>query len=669
MSEGVGASTLLSEKKAHGGITLRSFLIGMICVVVLSILSPVADVLISELSYVAARNQAPLLATLLFFAVVFVNIGLKPFLRNPLTAAEQMVVYCMVLITAGITSTGLADYLIPHLVGPFYFASPENDFAGLFFPHIPDWLVPTKDPTHHAVQAFYVGGSTVPWGVWMKPLGLWSTFFLAMYILQFCIANVIRKQWVERERLAFPLLQLPLSIVQEEKGKKISPIFRDPLFWFAAVAISALYAYNSLQNYFPYIKPIPMMVDLKQYLPQSIVKYQVYAAAYIYPALIGFFYFATLEVSLSIAFFFVYYRFQQVIGGMFGVDWFVRTDRVGNWCGPGSALCQAAGAIIALVLLQAYTMRHHLRDVLKNTFFAKERADDSNEAIPYRWTVIGGIASLLYLCLFLNAAGMNFFLALALMVLLCFWLIALSRMVAEGGIVWGQIGIEPYKVVTTIAGTSRIGPASWTIVGYCWLFMVDMQAALMPAAVQTLKVSDDMRIKRRRLLLAMAVAILVCLPLAYYSNLRSTYALGGSKAPVGSWSSWSLFAVQSAYSGEMTQFMTKSVGPDWHGIAFIVVGTATMFLIYILRYLFVWWPIHPIGMTMMGSWALYKIWFSALLAFVIKAIILRFGGLKAYNRMKPVFLGMIFGGFVFPLIMLLINLLIGHKLFDVGAWP
>ena len=82
-----------------------------------------------------------------------------------------------------------------------------------------------------------------------------------------------------------------------------------------------------------------------------------------------------------------------------------------------------------------------------------------------------------------------------------------------------------------------------------------------------------------------------------------------------------------------------------------------------------WWPIHPIGMTLMASWAMNKLWFSALLAFAIKAVILRYGGLKVYNRLKPVFLGMIFAGFVIPAVLLIVNILVGTELYDVGSWP
>jgi len=658
----VGANSRAIEPAAagvgRGGVTWRSFMVGIMCVVALSLLSPVADVLVG--SFVAARNQAPVLATLLFFGVVFANLLGKHVFRHPLTAAEMMVVYCMVLITAGIPSTGLADYLIPHLVGLFQYADIENNFAGLFFPYVPAWLVPSKDPDSVAVSRFFMGGSTVPLRPWLRPLALWSSFFLAMYAVQFCMANLLRKQWVERERLVFPLMQLPLSLVAEEKGKKSAPVLRSRLFWTAAVLVAALYTYNALHHYFPYIRPIPMIVSLTPYIPEAIARRMEAITAYIFPAVVGFFYFATLEVSFSVGFFFLFAQVEGLGAKLAGFNWFTGTRPF------ASAAAQQVGAVVVLLAFGLFVMRRHIWDVLRNTVL-RGGGEDRGEALPYRWSVIGIIVGVLYLAGFLSAAGMSFGLALALMILLCVWLVALSRMVADAGVLWGQIGARPYGVVTAVVGTERIAPADWTIIGYCYLFTIDMQAVLMPAAVQTLKLSDEKRLHRRKLLLVMLVAILIAMPLGYYSNLRATYALGATKTNF--WTGWGFIDSPQLPFKEAVTRMANPTGPDWHGIGMMISGAALMAGLLVCRYFFLWWPFHPIGLAMIGSFPTYRLWASALIAFGIKAVVLHYGGLKLYNRLKPLFLGAIFGGFVIPALLLVVNLLVGSELFNVGAWP
>jgi hypothetical protein len=197
--------------------------------------------------------------------------------------------------------------------------------------------------------------------------------------------------------------------------------------------------------------------------------------------------------------------------------------------------------------------------------------------------------------------------------------------------------------------------------------MVDMQAAMMPAAVQTLKISDEARLHRRKLLLAMFAAILVCIPLSYYSNLKATYALGASKT--NAWTGWGLVASPPYPFGLAADIISNPLGPDWHGITFMGIGAVTMGLLYLLRYLFLWWPIHPIGMVLMSAWAMYKLWFSALAAFAIKAVVLRYGGLRVYNRLKPMFIGVIFGGFVIPAILLIVDILAKGSGYEVPTFP
>ena len=594
-------------------------MIGLLCVVVVAMLSPVADVVVG--SFVAARTQSPILAMLVFFAVVFINLGIKPLLRRPLSAGEQMTIYCMMLASAGIASSGLVDYFIPHLVGVFHFASAENNFAALFFQHIPDWLVPSKDSQSAAVAMFYRGGSSVPWGAWVRPLALWSTFFAAMYAVQWCLASILRKQWVDRDRLTFPLIRLPLALVDGD-GRGAPPALRSPLFWGAAIVLSLFYTFKNLGELYPSLARVSVVYDLAVYVPESIRPHLHGLFIYIYPVLIAFFYFTTREVSFSLAFFYLYMKLQQVVGGMMGVDWFTSYRWVGSGYGPAAAVWQNAGAAVVLVLFSLYVMRRHIGDVLRRALGRGSPADDRDEAIPYRWTVIGLAGGLLYMAGFLSWAGMSFWLALALMVVMCMWLIVLTRQVAEGGVLWGHVTATPYDVVSAVAGTEAIGVRNWTMIGFCYMFMIDMQAAMMPASLHTLKIADEVRLNRRRLVLAVFAAIAVCIPIAYYSHLKASYAFGATRTNY--WTAWTLLWSPPLPFAQAAHVIARPFGTDWHGIGFLIAGAAQMVLLYVLRYRFIWWPLHPIGLTLMSTFPLFHMWFSALAAFVIKTVVLDF---------------------------------------------
>ena len=56
-----------------------------------------------------------------------------------------------------------------------------------------------------------------------------------------------------------------------------------------------------------------------------------------------------------------------------------------------------------------------------------------------------------------------------------------------------------------------------------------------------------------------------------------------------------------------------------------------------------WWPLHPIGFAIAVGWLTSSIWFSALIAWLLKLIILHVGGSGLFRSLKPFFLGLILG--------------------------
>ena len=68
-----------------------------------------------------------------------------------------------------------------------------------------------------------------------------------------------------------------------------------------------------------------------------------------------------------------------------------------------------------------------------------------------------------------------------------------------------------------------------------------------------------------------------------------------------------------------------------------------MLALLALRYQFIWWPLHPIGFITPGQFPMNNVWFSIFLGWLIKAVVVRSGGLKGYRDARPVFLGVVLG--------------------------
>ena len=48
-------------------------------------------------------------------------------------------------------------------------------------------------------------GQAVPWGEWILPLFWWLSFIGAAACVSICLAVLLRRQWVDHERLVYPL--------------------------------------------------------------------------------------------------------------------------------------------------------------------------------------------------------------------------------------------------------------------------------------------------------------------------------------------------------------------------------------------------------------------------------------------------------------------------------
>ena len=79
----------------------------------------------------------------LIFWLVVVALALRllhPLLR--LSPANFALVYAALMVAVVLPSMGFGGYFIPLIAGVFYYATPENNWSDLLWPHIPHWAVP-----------------------------------------------------------------------------------------------------------------------------------------------------------------------------------------------------------------------------------------------------------------------------------------------------------------------------------------------------------------------------------------------------------------------------------------------------------------------------------------------------------------------------------------------
>ena len=104
---------------------------------------------------------------------------------------------------------------------------------------------------------------------------------------------------------------------------------------------------------------------------------------------------------------------------------------------------------------------------------------------------------------------------------------ALSWMVVNGGMLLIQAPMYPVEYFEIIAGSRIIDASSLSLLGFQRVMMRDWGGILMPSVLHGLKAADPVRLSRRSILGAMALAIVVAIGVSYAASLPLIYEKGG----------------------------------------------------------------------------------------------------------------------------------------------
>jgi hypothetical protein len=616
---------------------------------ILAAVTPVSDLLIQG-TWIAACHL-PIGAVFILFLFLLA----RPLTRHLLDMKDLITIYVLMLVGAGVPSLGLSAYLIPILAAPTYYATPENEWASLFFHHIPTWMAPMDS---RAARFFYEGlpsGGMLPWRIWIKPLALWSIFALAMFAVMYALCVILRRQWVEQERLIFPLVQLPLEMIGSDER---SPFFRNRLMWLGFAVPFLIHLWNGLHFHIPVVPGIRLFYDLGRYLTEKPWNIMRPLWAIVHFSVIGFVYLLPTDLSFSLWFFYFLFHAQSVIGVMMG-------RRIGNVTGYAVrdfAAYQMAGALATFVLLALWRARGNLKAILRKAFLNDPKVDDSHEPLPFRGAILMLAFGLFTMIVWSVMAGVSWGWITAVLVIFVFTLIGMTRMVSEGGLLFIQTPYRPLDLISPVVGTARIPPATLTILAFQeMIFMFDIRSMPMPSMMDALKLSDRPQFNRRRLSLTMSLSILIAMMVSYVSVLWICYSYGGINL-----SRWFCVGAPQLPFRRLSAMLINPQEPNGIYVLYMVVGAGVMLGLSLMRGRFLWWPFHPLGYAMGPSWPMIQLWFSILIGWSAKSVIMRYGGIRSYRVYRPMFLGMVLGEFIAGGVWLIIDFLAGkggHRIF------
>ncbi len=550
---------------------------------------------------------------------------------SALQPAEWAVIVVMGLAATGIP-TFISGTLLAIISSPYYGATPENDWEGNIHPFLPDWLVPRPDG--EAMRHFYEGlpsGRDIPFEAWAGPLFWWLSLIFAVYFICFCMVVLFRRQWIENERLVFPLMEMPRLLVDGDGESLV----RSKLFWFGCAIPLSMILFNIIGYFyigFPQINfHHPVTIQLSREFPAITLM--------LYLPVIGFMYLVSTQVSLSIIVFYLVAVFQEGITNRIGYD-VTRPDAF-VW-GMQSLSWQAWGGFTAMVLISLWMARRHLLAVWQQVFAGQKTLDDREEMVSYRTAVYGFVLGLLYVVGWLWKSGMDLSIALLFIMGVLVAYYGITRLVIQAGIYYLTTPVGAQAFTLAVTGTG-IGGHNLVALGLSYAWFGDVQSLFMPAAAHGARLAEIYRV-RRGMALALALAVFVGFIANIYFVLSLCYTYGA-----GNFGSWYFVAGGGAggmaFDGVIRHF-NDPWPTDWNKLGYFSLGGIAYGLLALCQYRFHWWPLSPVGIAVAPLWMTRYIAFSVFIAWVCKSAIMRYGGLRAYQTARPFFMGLIAGYFL-----------------------
>jgi hypothetical protein len=625
----------LEQTGQRQATSLRAVAVGLVLVGAISLISPWAILMVkgSQLT----SNAIPIIAVLLFFFVVALAVPVLKILGGHFAFArgELITVYAMMLVGSVVVTTGLTGSFLSVITGVYYYATPENNWANLFVPYVSPWLAPT-DP--EAVRFFFEGlpqDMSVPWEAWAQPLAVWIGFILVFYWVIFCLGVLLRGQWVENERLVYPLTRLPLALLEdvEEKGRYIGRFLCSRLMWLGFAIPLLLHSWNSMHNYHEAFQPMALNGAVSLLNGQFSIPFRLNLP------ITGLAYFMPLNVSFSIWFFFFVDVVQSLIYNIIGLQ--IGTGDIWNSGGASPIIAhQQAGAMVVLALFVLWTARSHIRGFWHHAT-GRGKAADYNEVIGPRTAIYGLGLGVALMVAWLTLTGLSFYVAVLLTLGALLVFIALSRVVCEAGVPGCQTPMVPQAFITRGFGPEILGLKNMTGLGYSTVWMGETAANMMNAVAHTLKLVSTENKADRRLPWALLAAVLVGLAGSIWFTMSLAYEFGGIN--LHGW----YYSGAPQWPFRYMASVANSPEPSFAPRAFFTgLGATVMGGLLFLRQRFIWWPLHPIGFPISSTYTIASYgWFAIFLAWAFKGLILRYGGVRLYRSMLPFFLGLVFGEF------------------------
>jgi hypothetical protein len=504
---------------------------------------------------------------------------------------------------------------------------------------LPTWFI-VKD--RGALQAFYEGANETTsragyWHAWLHTMGWWVFYFTVFVATVLCLSVLLRRQWSDRERLNFPLTQVPLAMTNPS-----TPLYRNRLLWIGVALAGSVDAINNLAMVDPAIPSLAVGYrDLASTLnsfgfPWSQIQWGAFGISF-YPFVIGLGFLMPLDMLFSFWFFYLFWNVIRLGVTALGYPY----PGIGAEAMFPYIPDQVQGGYLALGVMALWASRLDFRHALRQLLRREPPDPEGREAIGYPRALIGAAAGSLALVVMLTMAGSPWLVSAAFVAGFLIISVTIARLRAEFGAPFHDVEYNtPDIVLPKLLGSSPLGPRALGVLSMQIWYTAENFTHPMPHSIEALRLGAVSPAGRQRpFFWAVLVSWVVGMSLCLVVVLHFGYTLGYTTAKtLGQRNEW--YGMNFARLNQMLTTPTEASFQSWAGLLF---GLLTCLGLQALRLRFPGWPLDPVAYSLASTATASSYWLPLLIAWVLKSLILRYGGRRGYVRALPFFLGLVLG--------------------------
>jgi len=628
----------------EGLVTSRAILLGVLLVIAWASISTYTDH-VAGVTWSFGWGALPSGPVAAAFLLVLLNglfLRLRP--RSALSRSEVLIIYSLLSISAAVI-VAYVPYMLPVGAYPYYHARVEWGWESTVLPYLPNWLHPANP---ELITWFWEGlpeGASLPWRDWVAPVLGWGGPGLAMLVAMLCLGALLRRDWVEQQRLTFPLTEIPMGLVGDQPSPGLRrSVFGQRVFWAGFGIGGGLTLMVWLNNLFPAI-PAP---TLRQQVGQSFAGAGLPWSALdsvvvsITPATLGIMCLLPTEISFSLWAFYALFEAFLVVCGSFGIPP-QGSQAMGGFNPRAFADYASAGGFVVVSAIAVYQSRGAFRSGVRSLISRKPEQEDPRAPMSNRAAILGFLAANAFLAWWARRMEMSWWSFALIMLAFYVATIGTARLVAAAGLTQPRPSPSTRWMVIRAVGAGGLDPRSLAMYSYLTMgYMLEPQNYGICYLMNSFKLIHAGRIRARRFSEGAIIAVVAALFAGSAGLLYTAYHYGAV-----SMECWPITAVPTCAFREFTSSLASPERADrWLQVAMVAGGAVTLLLFWLTSH-FVWWPLSPIGFIVASVYHTNQhVWTNALIGWGLTTIIRRYGGLRLYRALRPAFLGLVLGQFL-----------------------